>query len=246
VHVRRDLGALLLPDPGAALGRKVAGHPHPPRAAHQRQPGGDHQRSHQPARRAVQVRRPQDGRGADDHQRDADGRPRGTAEPVRPGGRPPAGPRVVVGLPPQDADADTHRDQRDGQARSQPHAQGREQQQATDRERAESQQHGEVPFAVARRLGLVRVLRGEHPEQPVRRHAGPAGRGEQHEGQPHHEHVDTQVVGQAAGNAGQNPPVAAAVQPRRRRCGRLPGGVGGRAHLSILLRPPPGRHQVVT
>ena len=110
VHVRRDLGALLLADPRVALRRQLARHLQPPRAAHQGQPGDHDEGGHQAAGGAAHLRRADEDRsGPDDHQRGTDPDPGRTGQPVRPRRDPPALPGVVVGLAPQDGDADARR-----------------------------------------------------------------------------------------------------------------------------------------
>ena len=134
---------------------------------------------------------------------------------------PPALPGIVVDLPPEDHHADADGDQRHGQARVQAEPERGQEEQSADCQRPEGEQHREIPLAVARLRGLVGVLRREQPEQSVRDDAGTAGSREDDEREPDVQHVHTQVVGETAGDTGeQDPPVAAAVEPRDRSGGR--------------------------
>ena len=144
--------------------------------------------------------------------------------------------RRTRAAPPERAEADADGGQRQQHARGQEH---------------ECQQHGEVALPAARLVALERVLRREHPEEPVGDDAGTACGREHDERDPDEQHVDAQVVGEAARNAAQHPAVAAAVQPPQRlaRIRSLRGAArrcSGRRHPLILpsmhgarIRQPP-------
>ena len=159
-----DLGALLGADARAALGAEVARHPHPPRAAHQDEPGRDDERGDQAAGRAVQVGRPdQDRPGAEQHQCDAHPGPhRAGADRSR--------------SPPASGPARRRRPAATGCSRPGPPrpaaprpaapARGRGRCSSSsppDRERAEREQHRDVALVAAR---LVRPRRGPAGRTP--------------------------------------------------------------------------------
>ena len=80
------------------------------------------------------------------------------------------------------------------------------------------------------RVATCRCHRDEDPESGVHGDACTSGEGQHDEGDPHHEHVDAQVIGKTAGNAGDQLAVV--------RASELWGGVGGTPRSSHVAGHP--------
>src|SRR5690606_2273572 len=132
-----------------------------------------------------------------------------------------------VGLPPHHGGAQ----QRDQEQRGQPERQREERAHQQHQAEAEQDQADALLLLPSGQPLGVRALPDEHPQQGVGHHPGAFQRGQHRERQPHPQHRDAQVIGDAAAHARDQPPAAAS--PQRRRSGRArdPRGTRGVAAL---------------
>ena len=229
VHVRRQLGPLLRPDPLPPLLGELAGRADQPRSGDQRDAGHDDQPADEPVDRGRQTTSSTDEAGpADDHEHhaDDDADPRAAAG-RRDGGRtPPAGPLRIVRDPPQHHHAQPDHQERCGDGPRRTEADALQDQDRARHDGAQREQGTQSPgplvglprLAAAGRAGAPVGLLGkghQRPERRVGRDAGAARGGQEDEGQPDDPGVDPEVPGEAVAHPAEQPPVGRPVQPPR-------------------------------